>query len=114
KVMLGWDSADAAKAAYLAQYDDPRFYGGMSVFSLDDFKRRLRANPGRKLTHADPRQRRLRADVGEGRRSRVLMDRSRERLGGSASAAERAAESAARQVSEYQRRQLGRQSEAAI
>jgi hypothetical protein len=91
KVMLGWSSADAAKAAYLAQYDDPRFFGGMSVFTADDFKRQLVANPGRKLTHADPRERVLRVDVGEGRRARMLMDLSREGLGGGAAKAEQAA-----------------------
>lgn len=114
KVMLGWSSADAAKAAYLEQYDDPRFFGGMSVFTVDDFKRRLHANPGRKLTHADPRERVLRTDVGEGRRSRVLMDRARDGLSASGSRAERAAESAARQVGDHQKRQLARQSAAAL
>lgn len=116
KVMLGWDSADAAKAAYLAQYDDPRFFGGMSVFTVDDFKRRLRANPGRKLTHAVPRhRRRLRLDVGEGRRARMLLDRARDSIaGGGASQAEHAAAAAAADVSEHQRKQLGKQSKAAL
>jgi SPP1 gp7 family putative phage head morphogenesis protein len=37
KVMLGWASADDAMAAYLAQYDDRRVFGGMSVFTRDGF-----------------------------------------------------------------------------
>ncbi len=114
KVMLGWASADAAKAAYLAQYNDPRFFGGMSVFTADDFKQRLIANPGRKLTHADPRSRVLRVDVGEGRRARILMDLSREGLGGAAAKAEHAAESAAKQVGDSQKKLLAKQSAASI
>jgi SPP1 gp7 family putative phage head morphogenesis protein len=114
KVMLGWKSADAAKTAYLAQYDDARFFGGMSVFTADDFKRRLVANPGRKLTHADPRARVLRLDVGEGRRARVLMDKVREGLTSSESKAEHAAESVAGQVADFQKKLLGKQSAAAF
>lgn len=53
KVMLGWPSADAAKAAYLAQYDDPHFFGGMSVFTLDEFRAKLRDIDGGKITHTD-------------------------------------------------------------
>lgn len=114
KVMLGWPSADAAKAAYLEQYDDPRFFGGMSVFAAADFKHQLVANPGRKLTHADPRARVFRLDVGEGRRSRVLMDLAREGLGGTAAKAEHAAGSVAKQVDEFGKKQLGKQSAAAL
>jgi phage-related protein (TIGR01555 family) len=53
KVMLGWSSPDEAKRAYLQQYDDPRFFGGMSMMSLDDFRLKLFARPGEKVTHAD-------------------------------------------------------------
>ncbi len=115
KVMLGWASADAARAAYLAQYDDPRFFGGMSVFGLEDFKQTLHANPGRKLTHADPRdRRRLRTDVGEGRRARMLLDRARDSIAGAGGQAEQAAAAAAKDVSDHQRGQLSKQSTAAI
>ncbi len=37
KVMLGFLSADQAKHAYLAQYDDPSFFGSMTTMSLADF-----------------------------------------------------------------------------
>ena len=38
KCMLGWHSADAAKEAYLAHYDDPRFFGRMTSIPFDQFK----------------------------------------------------------------------------
>jgi phage gp29-like protein len=42
KVMLGYDSADAARNAYLEHRDDPRAFGGMSTMPVDDFKAKLR------------------------------------------------------------------------
>lgn len=51
KVMVGFDSPNHARDAYLAQYDDDRFYGGMSVMSLDEFVSRM--NDGGKITTAD-------------------------------------------------------------
>lgn len=38
KTMIGWDSAAEAKDAYLAHYDNPGFFGGMTVMSMDQFK----------------------------------------------------------------------------
>lgn len=38
KVMLGFASADDAKACYLAHRDDPRAFGSMSVIPLERFK----------------------------------------------------------------------------
>jgi hypothetical protein len=38
KVMLGFSSAAEAAAAYLGQYDDPRFFGGMDVISMDELR----------------------------------------------------------------------------
>ncbi len=38
KVMLGFDSENHAKDAYLAQYDDERFFGSMEMVTLDAFK----------------------------------------------------------------------------
>jgi hypothetical protein len=43
KVMMGFDSAADAKAAYLAQYDDPRFFGDMTAMPMADFKRKALA-----------------------------------------------------------------------
>jgi hypothetical protein len=54
KVMLGFDSANHAGDAYVAQYDDERFFGGMTVLSLDDFRTRIAAGGGGKITAADP------------------------------------------------------------
>lgn len=51
KVMLGFDSPNHARDAYLAQYDDERFFGGMSVLSLEDFRAKL--VDGGKITHAE-------------------------------------------------------------
>jgi len=38
KVMLGFASEDAAREAYLAHYNDPRFLGSVKEMSFDDFK----------------------------------------------------------------------------
>jgi hypothetical protein len=38
KVMLGFPTAAAAAAAYLAQYDDPRFFGGMDKVPMDELR----------------------------------------------------------------------------
>jgi hypothetical protein len=38
KVMLGFPDEASAKEAYLAQYDRPEFYGGMSAMPLDRFR----------------------------------------------------------------------------
>lgn len=53
KVMLGFDSPNHARDAYFRQYDDERFFGGMSVMSLDDFRTKLFARPGEKVTNSD-------------------------------------------------------------
>jgi len=41
KVMLGFSSVDAAISTYKKQYDNPGFYGGCIVITLDDFKSRV-------------------------------------------------------------------------
>ncbi len=38
KVMLGFDSAHHARDAFLAHYDDPRWFGGITVMSMDAFR----------------------------------------------------------------------------
>lgn len=38
KCMLGFGSAQEAKQAYLAHYDDPKFFGSMDEMSIDEFK----------------------------------------------------------------------------
>jgi len=75
KVMLGFASADDAKNAYLGQYSDPRFFGGMTMMSVDNFRTAIaHATEGRKITHAD------RVDAGEGARARQLVDRARQQF----------------------------------
>jgi len=41
KVMLGFHSAKKAKAAYLAHYDDARFFGSMKAMNVQAFKRKV-------------------------------------------------------------------------
>jgi len=41
KVMLGFDSAAEAKAAYIKQYDDPRFFGRMDTYPLGVFRAKV-------------------------------------------------------------------------
>lgn len=43
KCYLGFDSMESAKAAYLAHYDDPRFFGGITAMPVDEFVRKVRA-----------------------------------------------------------------------
>lgn len=51
KVMLGFRNAQEAKNAYLGQYNDPRFFGSMTVMSMDEFKKKVldKKNWGKKL-----------------------------------------------------------------
>lgn len=46
KVFLGFASADAAKAAFLAHRNEQRAFGSMSVIPLDEFKRKLKRRSG--------------------------------------------------------------------
>lgn len=43
KCFLGFDSMESAKAAYLAHYDDPRFFGGIVAMPRDEFIAKVRA-----------------------------------------------------------------------
>ncbi len=47
KVMLGFDSEAEAKDAYMQQYNDPRFYGGMQAMTMAEFKSKLKARKSR-------------------------------------------------------------------
>jgi len=51
KVMLGFDSAEEAKKAYLKQYDDPRFFGSMKEMTFSEFKTKVlvKENHGKKI-----------------------------------------------------------------
>jgi hypothetical protein len=43
KVMLGFPSAEAARSAYMKQYDKPGFFGSMTPMSMEDFKEKVLA-----------------------------------------------------------------------
>lgn len=65
KVMLGFDSAEAAKKGYLSQYNSPRFFRSMTEWKLDDFKKKIFGeNRGEKVADlSDVRNEALRADL---------------------------------------------------
>lgn len=110
KVMLGFASADAAHAAYITQYDDPRFFGGMSQLAIDDFKGKLRElAPGDKITHAD-------AGGGEGRKARELIDQARLEMQAriNLSRLEALAQKYGKRVTDQQRGELRKQVKAAL
>jgi hypothetical protein len=46
KVMLGFDSEEAAREAYLKHYDDPRFLGPITAMPVEEFVRKVRATCG--------------------------------------------------------------------
>jgi inorganic pyrophosphatase len=43
KAMLGFNSEDEARAAYLAHYDNPAFMGAIHAMPIEDFKRQVLA-----------------------------------------------------------------------
>lgn len=43
KCFLGFDSMEAAKEAYLAHYDDPRFFGSIVAMPLEEFRAKVKA-----------------------------------------------------------------------
>lgn len=55
KVMLAFKNAAEAKFAYLKQYDDHRFFGGMKEMSVEDFKTKVldKSNHGQKVANGD-------------------------------------------------------------
>jgi SPP1 gp7 family putative phage head morphogenesis protein len=116
KIMLGFSSADIAKAAYLLQYDDPKFYGGMTVMSLDDFKAELAEHTGGMISHRDSAPRAWRMDAGEGARARALIEGARLRLTDAIhpNRVDAIATKFAKQTSDWQRMQLRRQAKAAL
>ncbi len=49
KVMLGFPTADAAKKAYLSQYNDDSFFRSMTEMDIDQFKKVVVENKGEKV-----------------------------------------------------------------
>jgi phage-related protein (TIGR01555 family) len=46
KVMLGFPSGNAAHDAYLEQYNDPRYFGGMTMLAVETFRHKVFAGAG--------------------------------------------------------------------
>lgn len=55
KTMLGFDSAEAAKRAYLKQYDRPDFFRSMTIMTLQQFKKIMSEDPGEKVARVKRR-----------------------------------------------------------
>lgn len=51
KVMLGFNSGEEAKAAYLKHYDNPKFFHSMKELSLDEFVQKLSTHKGKLIKH---------------------------------------------------------------
>lgn len=47
KCMLGFDSAEEAKSAYLHHYNDKRFFGSMKQLTVDQFRAKLDTHKGK-------------------------------------------------------------------
>ncbi|MCE3605751.1 hypothetical protein LXA47_19385 [Massilia sp. P8910] len=47
KCMIDFPSIEAARAAYLGHYDDPRFFGDIIAMPVDQFVRKVMATKGR-------------------------------------------------------------------
>lgn len=109
KVMLGWASADQARDAYLAQYDDPRFFGGMIVMSVDEFRRAL-ASVGTSGVISS------RMDAGEARRAQRLLESARAKLVSTVqpSQLDALASRYAQLASQHQKSELQRQTKAQL
>lgn len=62
KVMLGFPSADAAKKAYLSQYNDDSFFRSITEMDIDQFKKVVLENKGEKVARlAEEEKRRAHA-----------------------------------------------------
>ena len=49
KVMLGFDTEEEAKTAYLDHYDSPDFFGSITEMDFEQFKQSLKDNKGKQL-----------------------------------------------------------------
>lgn len=65
KVMLGFDTAEEAKQAYLDHYDDPKFFGSMTEMNFEQFKQSLKDNHGKKLKENMEFNKRLKESIKE-------------------------------------------------
>lgn len=53
KCLIGFDSANHARDAYLSMYDDERFFGSMDMMTLESFRRKVMYQAGGKITNTD-------------------------------------------------------------
>lgn len=107
KIMLGQPSLSAARDAYLAQYNDPRFLGSITAMSVVDFRASLVEHEGGRIEHAD---------ANEGRRARDLVDNARAKFAGALNPKklESIAEQMGKRVADHQRGELSKQVKAAL
>ena len=47
KVMLGFNTAEEAKEAYLMHFDDPRFFGSIDEYNIETFKKHVKRKKGK-------------------------------------------------------------------
>lgn len=108
KVMLGFSNEADARAAYVSQYNDARFYGGMESYRLPDFVQALWGNEDGVITR--------RFDADESKRARDLVTTARQRLTSliHPSKVETIARNFAAQTSRAGKQQLQRQARAAL
>jgi len=52
KVMMGFESEEAAKKAYLDHYDDPKYFGSITSIPAEEFQQKLKERDGKKLAFA--------------------------------------------------------------
>lgn len=66
KVMLGFDTADAAEKAYRKQYNDSRFFGSMKEMPFEEFKMKVldKDNHGKKIAAAQTQIQGLKSFMG--------------------------------------------------
>lgn len=51
KVMLGFEDEADAKRAYLEHYNNPKFFGSMKTFTVEEFKEKLHTYKGKLIKH---------------------------------------------------------------
>jgi SPP1 gp7 family putative phage head morphogenesis protein len=109
KVMLGFNSEREARVAYIAQYDNPRFLGSITEYTMPDFLAALKANPSRSLA-------RKRMDSDEGKKAKRLLDKAKDQMKATVGAdqVEAVGHKFAKLTSSHQRKMIGKQVRAAL
>ncbi len=109
KIMLGFPTPSAALAAYLGQYDDPRFFGGMTQIPVADLHDALELHDEGPVAVG-------RFDAGGADFAKRLIDEAEEAMSRdlAPSQVEALATFFAKQTSQAQRRELARQLSASL